>query len=157
MEHFSLEDFLKKHPVFADYVKEHPLRGDLSKDYPRAEVDAIQASMLQGASHFSDSELVALRVVINLTVEFFHRLKDVDIDSVDAESLKYWDGSVFSGVTFFSSLCQAYRWTEGGDQEYTSPARNVEGCAEGGVHRYVSCVRRRDEFRKTVQASHRFV
>jgi hypothetical protein len=57
MEQFSLEDFLKQHPVVAKYMEDNPLMGDLSEDYPRAEVDAIQASMLEQASHFLDSEL----------------------------------------------------------------------------------------------------
>ena len=113
MEHFSLEDFLKQHPVMAKYMEDHPLMGDLSKDYPRVEVDAIQASMLEGASHFLDSELDDLRCVIRLTVEFFHSLQRVDIDSIDDESLRYWGGSVFSGIDSFTSLCQAYRTTEG--------------------------------------------
>jgi hypothetical protein len=113
MEHVSWEDFLKQHPVVAKYMEDHPLMGDLSKDYPRAEVDAIQASMLKDASHFLDSELDALRGVIRLTVEFFHRLQRVDIDSIDDESLQYWGGSVFSGIDSFTSLCQAYRTTAG--------------------------------------------
>jgi hypothetical protein len=113
MEHFSLKDFLKQDPVLAKYMEDHPLLGDLSEDYPRAEVDAIQASMLEGASHFLDSQLDALRCVVRLTVEFFHRLQRVDIDSIDDESLQYWGGSVFSGVDSFTSLCQAYRTTAG--------------------------------------------
>jgi hypothetical protein len=113
MKHFSLEDFLKQHPVLAKYMEDHPLLGDLSKDYPSAEVEAIRASMLEGASYFSDSELDSLRGVIRLTVEFFHRLQRVDIDSIDDASLQYWGGSVFAGIDSFTSLCQAYRTTVG--------------------------------------------
>ena len=65
------------------------------------------------ASHFLDSELDDLRGVIRLTVEFFHRLQRVDIDSIDDESLQYWGGSVFSGVDSFTGLCSAYRTTAG--------------------------------------------
>jgi hypothetical protein len=57
MEPFSLKDFLKQHPLLAKYSEDHPLLGDLSEDYPRAEVDAIQAAMLEAASHFLESEL----------------------------------------------------------------------------------------------------
>ena len=113
MEHLSFEDFLKQHPVMAKHMEDNPLMGDLSEDYPRAEVDAIQASMLEDASHFLDSELEHLGIVIRLTVEFFYRLQKVDIDSVDAESLRYWGGSIFPNVGSFCSLCQAYRTTEG--------------------------------------------
>jgi hypothetical protein len=113
MEESSWEDFLKQHPVVAKYMADHPLLGDLSEDYPRAEVDAMQASMLEGASHFLDSQLDGLRGVIRLTVEFFHRLKRVDIDSIDDVSLRYWGGSVFSGINSFTSLCQAYGTTAG--------------------------------------------
>ena len=113
MEPFYLEDFLKQHPVVAKYMEEHPLMGDLSKDYPRAEVDAIQASMQQEASHFLDSELDALRCVIRLTVEFFQTLQRVDIDSVNDHSLQYWGDSVFSGMDSFTGLCSAYRTTAG--------------------------------------------
>jgi hypothetical protein len=113
MEHFSLEDFLKQHPVLEKYMEAHPLMGDLSKDYPRAEVDAIQASMLEGASHFLGSEMDALRCVIRLTAEFFHILQRVDIDSINDYSLRYWGESVFSGVDSFASLCGAYRTIEG--------------------------------------------
>jgi hypothetical protein len=113
MEPFSLEDFLRQYPVLAKHMEDHPLMGDLSKDYPRAEVDAIQASMVEGASHFLDSQFDDLRCVIRLTVEFFHRLQRVDIDSIDDDSLLYWGGSVFSGVDSFTSLSQAYRVTAG--------------------------------------------
>jgi hypothetical protein len=109
----SLEELLKKLPALADYMKAHPLMRDLSEDYPRAEVDAMQVSMREGASHFLDSELEALSGVIRLTVEFFHRLQRVDIDSVDAESLRYWGGSVFAGIDSFMLVCQAYRTTAG--------------------------------------------
>ena len=113
MEPFSLEDFLKQHPVLAKYMEANPLMGDLSKDYPRAEVDAVQASMLEEASHFMDSELDDLRCVIRLTVEFFHILQRVDIDSVNDHSLRYWGESVFSGMDSFTGLCSAYRTTAG--------------------------------------------
>lgn len=112
MENDLLADFLRKHPLLADFVKDHPL-GDLTKDYPKAEVQTIQASMVETASHFLDSESEALRVVIRLTVEFFHCLQRSDIDSADTENVKYMAESVFSGVDFFRSLCQAYGTTAG--------------------------------------------
>jgi hypothetical protein len=122
MKRFSLEDFLKQHPVMVKYMEDNPLMGDLSEDYPRAEVDAIQASMLEQASHFLDSELDDLRCVIRLTVEFFHSLQRVDIDSVNDFSLEYWGGSVFSGIGSFTSLSQAYRSTKGATRS-TLPQR----------------------------------
>jgi hypothetical protein len=73
----------------------------------------MQASMLEGASHFLDSKLDDLRCVIRLTVEFSYRLQRVDIDSIDDHSLRYWGGSVFSGIDSFTGLCSAYRTTAG--------------------------------------------
>ncbi len=122
MEPFSLKDFLKQHPALAKYMEDHPLLGDLSEDYPRAEVDAIQASMVEGASHFLDSQLDALRCVIRLTVEFFQCLQRVDIDSVNDHSLQYWGESIFSGIDSFTSLSQAYRMTMGATRS-TLPQR----------------------------------
>jgi len=98
--------------MLADFVNDHPL-GNLRQDYPRGEIIAIQASMTEAASHFSAPELEALRVVIRLTIEFFHFLQRTDVDTVDFESLLYVDGSVFSGMDSFRSLCQAYRTTQG--------------------------------------------
>ena len=112
MENDPLADFLKQNPLLADFVKDHPL-GDLTKDYPRAEVQKIQASMVESASHFLDSESDALRIVIRLTVEFFHCLQRVDINSADSIDVRYMAESVFCGVDWFRFLCQAYGTTVG--------------------------------------------
>jgi hypothetical protein len=112
MKNDPLAEFLRKYPSLAGFVKDHPL-GDLTTDYPHAEVRTIQASMVESATHFSESELEALRVLIRLTVEFFHYLRRINIDSADVESLLYVAESIFSGVDSFRSLCQAYRTTAG--------------------------------------------
>ena len=77
--------------------------------------------MLEGASHFVDSELDDLRGVIRLTVEFFHRLQRVDIDSIDDESLQYWGGQYFLALIH---LLVYVRLTEQqrGKREVNSPS-----------------------------------
>jgi hypothetical protein len=81
--------------------------------YPRDEVIALQTSMREGPSHFSESELARLGVVVRLTVEFFHSLQKPVLDTADPEDLRYVDESVISGIDSFMSLCQAYRYTLG--------------------------------------------
>lgn len=107
-----LDDSLNKHPLFADAVKNHPL-GDLNKDYPHGEIKRIGESIASGASHFNESQVEALHVVVRLTVEFFYYLQRGNISLSDYESLSHVDESIFSGLDSFCLLSQAYRTTAG--------------------------------------------
>jgi hypothetical protein len=121
MTNDPLADLVRRYPALAEFLKKHPL--DLSVlDYPLEEVSAIQAAMLESASHFLESEREDMRVVIRLTVEFFYHLQRVDIDSPSAKDFRYQDDSAFSGIESFVSLCQAYRTTKG-ETRSTLPQR----------------------------------
>jgi hypothetical protein len=66
MEHFSLKDFLKQHPVLAKHMEDHPLMGDLSDDYPRAETLPAALRPVQATDHLRRNDIRLTSLVFDL-------------------------------------------------------------------------------------------
>lgn len=73
-----------------------------------------QASMVEPAEPwFLDSDLDRMRVLIRLTIEFFHFLQGADLAAAVDDKLRYVCDSVFSGIDSFSLLSFSYRGLRG--------------------------------------------
>lgn len=97
-----------------DDARERALKSpfrDFVTEYPEEEIRTIATEMSDGASHFSKSELEALRAIIALTVEFLYYLKRTDMDSLDPLGVEWVSESTISGLEFFFAVCQIYRIT----------------------------------------------
>lgn len=107
------EDLLKR---LDDDWRQRALRSpyrEFLTDYPLEEIRGIEAEMTDAASHFSKPQLDALGAIIGFTVEFFYYLKRTDMESLDADGVKWVNLSTVSGMRFFVTLCQTYGVTEG--------------------------------------------
>jgi hypothetical protein len=91
------------------------------------QVRAIQASMVEsGAPFFLETELDNLRVLIRLTIEFFHYIQQDEFWVAPAvkDQLRYVCESIFSGVDSFGLISPAYQLVPGA--RYSTLAFHVE-------------------------------
>jgi hypothetical protein len=102
------------------------------------EVDSIYASLLESAPQsFLESERLALRVLVRLTVEFADDLRVPNAFSKGSEELEFACASIFSGVSSFSTVWFAYKILSRISPSSVAPVQSVESVKEtfGSLYR----------------------
>ena len=90
-----------------------------------------------GRSYFIESELEDMRVLIRLTVEFFHYLQGEDLSPGVEDKVRYVCDSVFSGIDSFGLVHFAYRFMAGARITTLAPGgKSIDSLKEEFISRY---------------------